>query len=311
VSPKIGALQGAQAAAQEAHMTGTEDVAVLGAGGTMGLPIARNLARAGFRVRAWNRTREKADPLSQDGARVLDSPEQAAAGAAILITMVADAEAALGAADGALGCVTQGAVWIQMSTIGETGTQRCASLAAERGVGFVDAPVLGTREPAEERRLVVMASGAQALRGRVQPVFDAVSARTMWVGEAGAGSRLKLATNAWILALVEGAAETLALAEGLGLDPQLVLDAVADGPLDLPYLQMKGKAIIERDFEPSFRLALAAKDARLAEESAVLHELRLPLVETIRRRLEQGAVAHPDADMSATYLTSAPPGAAP
>jgi 3-hydroxyisobutyrate dehydrogenase len=127
----------------------------------------------------------------------------------------------------------------------------------------------------------------------------------MWVGEAGAGTRLKVAINNWILAVVEGAAETLALAEGLDLDPRLVLEALAGGPLDLPYLQMKGKAIIERDFEPSFRLALAAKDASLIEESAERHGLDLPLSRTIRARLAEGAKEHPDEDMSATYLTSA------
>jgi 3-hydroxyisobutyrate dehydrogenase len=128
----------------------------------------------------------------------------------------------------------------------------------------------------------------------------------MWVGEAGAGSRLKVVTNSWIVSVVEGAAESLALAEGLGLDPQLLLEAVADGPLDLPYLQMKGKAIIERDFEPSFKLALAAKDAGLVEEAAHDHGLDLPVVRAIRARLEEGAAEHGDADMCATYLTSAP-----
>jgi len=111
--------------------------------------------------------------------------------------------------------------------------------------------------------------------------------------------------------VVDGAAETLALAEGTGLRPQLVLDAVEGGPLDLPYLPMKPKASIQRDFEPSFKLALAAKDASLVEASAERHELDLPLLRTIRERLEQGAREHGDKDLCATYLTSAPsrPGA--
>jgi 3-hydroxyisobutyrate dehydrogenase len=126
----------------------------------------------------------------------------------------------------------------------------------------------------------------------------------MWLGEAGAGTRLKLAVNAWIVTVVEGVAETLALAEGLGLDPSLVLDAVSGGPLDLPYLQMKGQAMIERNFEPSFRLALAAKDAALVEDAATRHDLDLPLVATIRRRMETGAREHGDEDMSATFLSA-------
>lgn len=282
-------------------------IAVLGAGGTMGFPIAQNLTNAGFAVRAWNRSREKAEPLREDGAEVADSPDQAAAGADLIVTMLADADAVLESIGTAVTERRENAtIWLQMSTIGEAGTARCFEFARETGLTFVDAPVLGTKEPAEKGDLVIMASGPTELKDRLAPIFDAIGQRTMWVGDAGAATRLKLATNSWVLAVVEGAAETLALAEGLGLDPQLVLDALSGGPLDLPYLQMKGKAMIERDFEPSFTLGLAAKDAALVDESASSHDLDLPLVRTIRERLEQGAGEHPHDDMSATYLTSAP-----
>ena len=107
---------------------------------------------------------------------------------------------------------------------------------------------------------------------------------------------------------MEGAAETLALAEGLGVDPTQVLALLAGGALDAPYLQAKGAAMIRRDFEPSFRLALAAKDARLAEDAAAAAGLDLPLIRTIRARMDEGAERHPDEDMSATFLTSAPRG---
>ena len=128
----------------------------------------------------------------------------------------------------------------------------------------------------------------------------------MWVGEAGAGTRLKLVTNSWVLTVTEGAAEAIALAEGLGVDPSLMFEALEGGALDLPYLRMKGKAILERNFEPMFRLELAAKDAALVEESAARHDLDLPMFAAIRRRLAEGAKEHGDKDMSATYLTSAP-----
>jgi 3-hydroxyisobutyrate dehydrogenase len=290
-------------------MADKQTVAVLGAGGIMGLAMARNLARDGYAIRAWNRSREKAEPLTDDGAEVYDSPAEAADGAAVIITMVTDADAVLDAVagdDGALsGTPADDAIWLQMSTIGIEGTERCAALAAERGISFLDAPVLGTKAPAEQGKLIVLASGPSQLRDRVQPIFDCVGARTMWVGEAGAASKLKLALNAWILAVLEGTAETLALAEGLGLDPQLVLDAVKDGPLDLGYLQMKGRAMMARDFEPSFRLRLAAKDAGLVEDAIERHGLELPMVSAIRRRLDEGVPEHGDKDMSATYLTSA------
>ena len=291
-------------------MATKQTVAVLGAGGLMGFAMAGNLARDGYAIRAWNRSREKAEPLSEDGAEIFDSPAQAAEGADVILTMVADADAVIDAMDGDSGALSAGraddAVWLQMSTIGMEGTDRCIALAAEHGIAFLDAPVLGTKAPAEQGKLVVLASGADELRDQVQPIFDCVGARTMWVGEAGAGSKLKLALNAWILTVLEGTAETLALAEGLGLDPQLVLDAVKDGPLDLGYLQMKGKAMMARDFEPSFRLRLAAKDAGLVEEAVDRHGLDLPLVNAIRRRLDEGVAEHGEKDMSATYLTSAP-----
>jgi 3-hydroxyisobutyrate dehydrogenase len=195
---------------------------------------------------------------------------------------------------------------VQMSTIGEPATERCGELARERGVGFVDAPVLGTQQPAAEGKLVVLASGPGGLRERVQPIFDAVGQRTMWVGEAGAGSRLKLVTNAWIVSVVEGAAETIALAEGLGLDPDLFLEAIHEGPLEAPYVRMKGKAMIERDFAPTFALRLATKDARLASESATEHGLDLPVLAAIAERMQQAVPEHGDEDLSATFLSSSP-----
>jgi 3-hydroxyisobutyrate dehydrogenase len=146
------------------------------------------------------------------------------------------------------------------------------------------------------------------LRDRVQPLFDAISQRTIWVGEAGAGSRLKLVANSWVLTVVEACGEIMALAQGLGVDPQMFYDALEGGALDLPYLRMKGKAILEGNFEPMFSLKLAAKDARLIDESASNRGLDLPLLATIAARMTEGAKSHGDEDMSATYLTSAPAG---
>jgi 3-hydroxyisobutyrate dehydrogenase len=289
-------------------MTGA--VAVIGAGGTMGLGIARNIARAGIELVAWNRSRAKAEPLARECAHLCDTPAEAAASAELIVTMLSDADAVLATmqgSDGALAGARPNSVWIQMSTIGEQGTARCAELAHEHGIGFVDAPVLGTKQPAQEGKLVVMASGPQSLRGRVQPVFDAVAQRTMWVGEqAGASTRLKLVTNAWIVSVVEGAAETIALAEGLGLDGSAFFDAIDGGPLDMPYLRLKGKAMLERDFEPTFALELASKDARLAVESAERAGLDLPALKAISARMQEAVPEHGKEDLSVTFLTSSP-----
>jgi 3-hydroxyisobutyrate dehydrogenase len=287
-------------------MTDQIQVAVLGAGSTMGLPMARNIARSGIQVRGWNRTIEKASSLEDDGVRVCDTPRDAAAGANVILTMLADGDAVIDAVEQAIDEASDNVLWLQMSTIGEAATDRCAEVAQSHSLTLIDAPVLGTKQPAEDGKLVVLASGPADARPRVQPIFDAVGQKTIWVGEAGAGTRLKMVANSWVLTVTEGTAETIALAEGLGLDPQLFLDAVEGGALDLPYLRMKGRAIIGRDFEASFRLRLAAKDARLIEESAQRHHIDVPLFSTIRRRLAEGAKEHGDKDFCATYLTSAP-----
>ncbi|HTZ86544.1 MAG TPA: NAD(P)-dependent oxidoreductase [Solirubrobacteraceae bacterium] len=285
-------------------------VAVLGAGGTMGSSMARNIARSGIELVAWNRSREKAESLAGDGAQICTTAAEAAAEADVILTMLADADAVLATMQGPTGALATArpdAIWIQCSTIGERGTERCIELAHKHRVGFLDAPVLGTKQPAQEGTLVVMASGPAELRARAQPVFDAISRRTMWVGEqAGAGTQLKLVTNTWIVAVVEGVAEAIALAEGLGLSGEQFFEAIDGGPLDMPYLQLKGRAIIERDFEPTFALKHAGKDARLAEESAARCGLDLPALEAIAKRMQEAVPAHGDKDLSATFLTSAP-----
>jgi 3-hydroxyisobutyrate dehydrogenase len=152
----------------------------------------------------------------------------------------------------------------------------------------------------------VLESGPAEAGPRLAPVFDAIGQRTIRAGEAGAGTRLKLVANSWVLAVVEAGAEAIALAEGLGLDPALFFQAIDGGPLDLPYLRTKARAMTERDFAPAFRLALAAKDAGLARRAAEERDLDLPLIEAIARRFGEAAKEHGDKDLSATYLMSAP-----
>ena len=290
-------------------MSSKPTVAVLGAGGAMGMAMARNIARAGFPLRAWNRSREKAEPLGQEGASVVGSLAEAADGAAIVVTMLADVDAVLEVMDGEQGFLAgtgEELIWVQMSTIGVPGTEHCAELAQRRGAMFVDAPVLGSREPAERRELIVLASGPEAAQETLAPVFAALGRKTMWLGPAGAGSALKVVANSWLVTVVEGTAETIALAEGAGVDPHAFLEAVSDGPLDLPYMRLKAGAILERAFEPSFSLKLAAKDADLSAQLAHQHNLDLPLIATVSDRLAEGVPEHGDEDLAATYLTSAP-----
>jgi 3-hydroxyisobutyrate dehydrogenase len=273
-------------------------VAVVGTG-VMGAPMARNIARAGHEVRAWNRTRAKAEPLTQDGVTVCDSVGDAVAGTEVAITMLSDG-AAVEAVAGELVDALDG-IWWQASTVGLAATERLAAAAERAGLPFVDAPVLGTRQPAEEGKLTVLASGPADARERCAPLFDAVGVRTLELGEAGAGTRTKLVVNAWLVALVEGLAETILLAEGLGVDPRTFLDIIDGGPMGPPYAKMKGTAMIERDYDPSFALTLARKDAGLVAEAAEAAGLDLPLVRVVEQRMQQAIDAgHGEDDMAAT-----------
>jgi 3-hydroxyisobutyrate dehydrogenase len=286
-----------------------ETVAVIGAGGTMGLPMARRIAGAGYDVRAWNRTREKADPLADHGVEVVDDPKEAASGASIVLTILSDADAVIETMEGDAGGLAgaaPGATWLQMSTIGIEGTERCAALADEHDLVLVDAPVVGTKKPAEDGKLTVLASGPDQAHSACDPIFDAIGQRTIWFGEAGSGTRMKLVINSWLVSVLEGLAETIAFAEGIGIDPARFLETIAGSPMDLPYAQMKGKMMIERSFDPSFKLSLAAKDAGLILEATERQDLELPLLETIKAQLESASNAHGDKDMAATYLASAP-----
>jgi 3-hydroxyisobutyrate dehydrogenase len=281
-------------------------VAVLGTG-IMGAPMARNLAKAGFDVRAWNRTREKAEPLAGDGVEVHDEAAEAVRGAGVVVTMLADGDVvrAVMVDEGVLDAMDDDAIWLQISTIGVEAAAGLGRLAAERGVAYVDAPVSGTKQPAEEGKLVVLASGPDEARERVQPVLDAVAARVMWLGEAGQGSALKLVVNSWVLSLVEGLAESVALAERLGVDPRKLIEALDGGPMYAPYVKAKGTGMIESSFDPSFTLALAAKDARLVAAAAERAGLDLPLPRAIAEQMQRGVDAgHGDEDMSATVRTA-------
>jgi 3-hydroxyisobutyrate dehydrogenase len=275
-------------------------IAVLGTG-TMGAPMARNLADAGFHVRVWNRSRAKAEPLA-DQCAVHEDAAGAVAGARFVLTMLADGDAVRSVmTGGALAAMDDGAVWLQVSTVGVAAEAVLRELAADRGVGYVDAPVSGTKEPAEQGKLVVLASGDESLREDAERVFAPLAARVVWLGEAGKGSAMKLVVNTWLLALVEGLAESIALADALGVDPAGLIEVLDGGPLFAPYAKLKGQAMIDGEFPPSFALSLAAKDARLVAAAAEDAGLDLPLPRTIAGQMERGVDAgHGDEDMSAT-----------
>src|SRR5919205_411482 len=252
-------------------------IAVLGTG-IMGAAMARNLLSAGMEVRVWNRSREKAEPLADEGATVADSPAEADDG-----------------------------VWLQTSTVGLEGQEKLAGIANEHGVYYVDAPVLGTKEPAEQGHLIVLASGPEEVREQCEPVFDAIGSQTYWLGPAGAGSSLKLVTNSWIVGLLGALAETVALARAIDVDPARFLEVIEGGPLGLPYAQMKGQMMIEKEFPTSFSANLARKDASLVFDAARAGGLRLPISEAAATHFDETIDAgHGEEDVAAVYQATRP-----
>ncbi|MCB5165797.1 NAD(P)-dependent oxidoreductase [Streptomyces bambusae] len=289
-------------------MADTRTVGVLGTG-IMGAAMARNLARAGHTVRAWNRTRAKAEPLAADGIHLAGTPADAVRDADVVLTMLHDGPAALDTMRQAAPGLRPGAAWMQSTTAGLDALPDLAGFAAAHALDFFDAPVLGTREPAEAGRLVVIAAGPVPARDTVAPVFDAVAARTVWTGEdgaAGSATRLKLVTNSWVLAANNATGEVLALAAALGVDPRDFLGLVADGPLDMGYLRTKAALVLEDRLTPaSFTAATAAKDADLVLRAADRHGIRLDVAAAgaarLRRAIAQG---HGEEDMAAAYFAS-------
>ena len=291
-------------------MNQTTTVAFLGTG-IMGAPMARNCAAAGLEVRASNRTAEKAQALAGAGVTPVDAPVEAVRGADAVVTMLTDGaavEAVMGGDGGALAAMDDDGVWLQMSTVGSAATERLAGLASERGVDYVDAPVVGTRQPAEAGELLVLASGPEEVRDRVAPVLDAVGRATRWVGdEPGPASRLKLVFNGWLVSLIESLSETLAFSRAMGIPPEEFLEAIDGTAMNVPYAQLKGKAMARMDFsEVAFPLRLAHKDARLMLEAAEAEGLELPLMRTAESQFARAeAQGHGDEDLAAVHYAVA------
>jgi 3-hydroxyisobutyrate dehydrogenase len=266
-------------------------VAVLGTG-TMGAGMVRSLRRAGVAVRMWNRDAAKAHALAGPGAEVCETPAEAVAGADVVLTMLLDADAVTGTVR--MAAPAPGTVWLQCATLGLDGLDRAVALAAELGLVLVDCPVLGTRKPAEEGALVLLASGPEEARARVAPVLEAVGRRTLWLGDVGAGSRLKLVCNAWVLTLTAGVAQSVALARGLGVEPGQFFAAIAGGPLDTPYAHVKGGLMATGDYPVSFSLSAAMKDSRLIMAAQASAEVSDRLMDAVLETMTAAADGRPD-----------------
>jgi len=250
---------------------GSAAVAVLGTG-IMGSAMARNLVAAGLTTRVWDRSAAAGGPLADAGAVVAASAREAVQGAGVTITMLptADAVESVIFDGGVADAFADGIVWAQMGTIGVAETQRIRDrLAALRpGVMFVDAPVSGSKGPAQQGQLLILASGPAAAAEAVRPVFDVIGRKTVWLGEAGRGSQMKLVVNAYLSILIEGVAETMALADRLGIGHQQLAEVIEGGPLDAPLADAKFHKMDRGDFAAEFPLEWALKDVDLVINAA-------------------------------------------
>ena len=257
-----------------------EPIAILGIG-TMGHGMAASALRARIPTTVWNRNHEATRDLAQLGANVAQTAAGAARSAAIVVTMVTDADAVIAIArdEGVLTALSPGAILVQMSTIGVAGIERVAALvAAERpDVIMLDAPVSGSKDPAEHGQLTIFASGPDEVRARVTPLFDALGQRTVWAGSAGTGTRLKLVANTWLAFAAEAVASSVALAHGLGLDTDNVVDALEGNPLVSPWQEAKLQRIAKRDFSAQFAL-IARSQGRTPRRAGRRRPARDPCV---------------------------------
>lgn len=244
-----------------------ETVAVLGVG-TMGHGMAASAVRAGIPVIVWDRHPEATRDLAERGAEVAPSAAEAAQRAGIVVTMVPDADAVVSIArdQGMLAALAPGAIWVQMSTIGLGGINDVMAMVDHErpDVVLLDAPVSGSRDPAEQGQLIIFASGPEDARSRVTPLFDALGHRTIWVGAAGAGTRLKLVNNTWLAFAAEAVAASVALARQLGLATETVVDGLDGSPIVSAWQAAKLQRIAAGEFSAQFALSLALKDVHLA-----------------------------------------------
>jgi 3-hydroxyisobutyrate dehydrogenase len=234
--------------------------------------MATSALRAGIPTIVWNRESRATRDLAELGADVAETAADAARRAEIVVTMVTDADAVISIArdQGMLAALAPGTIWVQMSTIGVEGIERVAALVeAERPeVILLDAPVSGSKLPAEQGQLTIFASGPEEARSRVDPLFEALGQRTIWVGAVGAGSRLKLVNNTWLAFTSEAVASSIALARRLGLGTETVVGALDGSTLVSPWQAAKLQRIAKDDYSSQFGLSLALKDVHLALQAA-------------------------------------------
>jgi 3-hydroxyisobutyrate dehydrogenase len=275
-------------------------VGLLGVG-LMGSAMAHRLLDRGIEVVAWNRHPEPAVALEERGARRVDRPAELVPAVDVVLTMLPTAPIVLEVVEPLLADWPEGTIWLQMSSVGAAEADRLAEVSRAHGVTLVDAPVSGSTHPAEEGELTILASGPDSARGPVEPVFEALGSRVLWVGEAGMGSRLKMAANHWMIAMTAALAESMHLCEAMGLDQQRFVELLDGGPLGSAYGLMKLDEMRAHDYPAGFPVRLALKDLELVREVERSSKAPMPLLDAAHERFLAANEAHADEDLAAVY----------
>jgi 3-hydroxyisobutyrate dehydrogenase len=292
---------------EEAEMSGAtiSQVGILGTG-LMGAAMAHRLLDQGVAVVAWDRQRDHAQPLADRGADVASTAGEVVSSAQAVITMLPTAEIVLSVVEPLLDEWPRETIWLQMSSVGAAEADRLVEVANAHGVMLFDAPVSGSTHPAEEGQLTILASGPDSARGKVEPVFEALGSRVQWVGEAGMGSRLKLAANHWMIAMVAALAETMHLCDLMGLEERQFVALLDGGPLGSSYGVEKLGEMQRHEYPAGFPVRLALKDLKLVREVARSSGVELPLLDAVLERIGDVENSHADDDLAAVYELKLP-----
>ncbi|HMJ72593.1 MAG TPA: NAD(P)-dependent oxidoreductase [Solirubrobacterales bacterium] len=275
-------------------------VGVLGVG-LMGSAMAHRLLDQDIEVVAWDRNPEQVTALEERGAKRANEPAEVVLGADVVITMLATAPIVLEVVEPLLENWPEETIWLQTSSVGATEADRLVELAQAHDVTLVDAPVSGSTHPAEEGELTVLASGPDSARAPVEPVFEALGSRVLWVGEAGMGSRLKMAANHWMIAMTAALAESMHLCEAMGLDQQQFIELLDGGPLGSAYGLLKLDEMRTHNYPVGFPVRLALKDLELVREVEQSSKAAMPLLDATLERFLAANEDHADEDLAAVY----------
>lgn len=262
--------------------------------GIMGQPMALNLMRAGYPLWIYSRTGARALPLAEQGATVCESPREVGAAVDIVITMVSDTpdvEEVLLGDGGVIEGMRDGGLVVDMSTIAPAATRRMARRLAEVGISMLDAPVSGGDVGAKAGTLSIMVGGdADAFR-RMLPLFEVMGSNIVHVGESGAGQVAKVCNQLVVAANIASSADALLFAKAAGVDPARVREALLGGFAASRVLEAHGQRMLERNFEPGFKLKLHQKDLRIALQAIAEYGLELRCVNTVAAGLDEAVEA--------------------